>query len=336
MSRLQQLLGTLSWQLAQFSLAWQLWLTDLKELQMTAELATIAACTVGRSEAGPRRLSSSALHSPELGAVCRDKVRNWSARWCVIANSAYDGGVDSHGGTPSSSDTSDAAGPSSTKQPWSTRTTYEDKSTLCHAAAHRVCFGTAHLNLPRPEIDMAKPSAINLTVGGVLPRQLAFRRHRGRCERTQERPFWNRPESHSLSASRNTEKAYRSMTRHAAICWLAISALALASCKQQEQPRNCLGEILDPAHLPQGTVTLHWQPSLKRSDGSSFDDLLGYRIFYGVRADDLRCQLEIRNRSATSATITGLSPGIWHFAVVSFDSGFVESQHSDVVSKQIK
>ena len=119
-------------------------------------------------------------------------------------------------------------------------------------------------------------------------------------------------------------------------CWLAICGLALVSCTPQEPARDCLGAVMDPAHPPRGTATLRWQPSQKRSDGSTFDDLLGYRIYYGVRAADLRCQLEIRDRSATGATVTGLSPGTWYFAVVSFDSGFVESEPSDVLSKQIK
>ena len=127
------------------------------------------------------------------------------------------------------------------------------------------------------------------------------------------------------------------MTRRtASCCWLAISGLAITACKQQELPRDCLGEPIDPARPPKGSARLHWQAPQERSDGSSFDDLLGYRVYYGARADDLRCQLEIRDRSATTVTVTGLSPGIWHFAVVSFDSGFVESELSDVSSKQIK
>lgn len=126
------------------------------------------------------------------------------------------------------------------------------------------------------------------------------------------------------------------MKRRTASCWLAISGLVLASCKQQELPRDCLGEVIDPSHPPSGTATLQWQAPVKRLDGSSLDDLLGYRVYYGVQADNLRCHLEIRDRSATSATVTGLSPGTWHFAVVSFDSGFVESEPSQVSSKQVK
>lgn len=130
--------------------------------------------------------------------------------------------------------------------------------------------------------------------------------------------------------------SHANMKHRTASCWLAISGLVLASCKQRELPRDCLGEVVDPSHPPSGTATLRWWASVKRSDGSSFDNLLGYRVDYGVRADDLRCQIEIRHRSATSAVVTGLSPGTWHFAVVSFDSGFVESEPSRVSSKQVK
>ena len=78
-----------------------------------------------------------------------------------------------------------------------------------------------------------------------------------------------------------------------------------------------------------------WRPPVTQTDGSSFDDLAGYRIYYGVQEDQLRCQVEIRDPKATSWKIDGLSPGTWYFAIVSFNNGFVESEYSTISSKQI-
>lgn len=52
--------------------------------------------------------------------------------------------------------------------------------------------------------------------------------------------------------------------------------------------------------------------------------------------DDLPCLIEIRDPKVTTWKVTGLSPGTWYFAVASFDSGFVESDLTDVVSKRIE
>lgn len=74
---------------------------------------------------------------------------------------------------------------------------------------------------------------------------------------------------------------------------------------------------------------------MTRKDGSSFDDLAGYRINYRVQPDQLHCQIEVRDPTAARDQVTGHSPGVWHFTIVSFDSAFVESEPSEIVSKRI-
>jgi uncharacterized membrane protein SirB2 len=97
---------------------------------------------------------------------------------------------------------------------------------------------------------------------------------------------------------------------------------------------DCLGRPVSiPA--PTGTAQLSWNAPTTRTDGSPFDNLAGYRIKYGMAPDDLPCLIEIRDPKVTTWKVTGLSPGAWYFAVASFDSGFVESELSGVVSKRI-
>ena len=64
--------------------------------------------------------------------------------------------------------------------------------------------------------------------------------------------------------------------------------------------------------------------------------MAGYRIYYGIEPDQLKCQVEIRDPRATGGEVTGLSPGKWYFAVASFDGAFVESEPSPTVSKLVE
>jgi len=97
---------------------------------------------------------------------------------------------------------------------------------------------------------------------------------------------------------------------------------------------DCLGRPVS-VPPPTGTAQLSWNAPTTRTDGSPFDDLAGYRIKYGIVPDQLRCQIEIRDPGVTKWLVTALAPGTWHFAVVSFDSGFVESAPTELVSKKI-
>jgi hypothetical protein len=128
--------------------------------------------------------------------------------------------------------------------------------------------------------------------------------------------------------------------RRPAAAWLLLLALAgPAACGTSEPEQapvetDCLGRpVAVPA--PTGTAQLSWEAPTTRTDGSPFDDLAGYRINYGVMPDQLPCQIEIRDPQVTTWQVTALSPGIWYFAVASFDSGFVESELSGVVSKRV-
>lgn len=117
---------------------------------------------------------------------------------------------------------------------------------------------------------------------------------------------------------------------------LLLSLVAVTACSsQQEIARDCLGRPVDAVSPAAGTALLSWNAPLTRTDGSPLDDLLGYRIYYGVKPGELRCQVEIRDAKLTTWTVTDLSTGTWYFAVASFDSGFVESDLSDAVSKRI-
>jgi len=118
--------------------------------------------------------------------------------------------------------------------------------------------------------------------------------------------------------------------------WMLPLALTLATgcTPKQETTTDCLGRSVQTASLT-GTALLTWDAPTTRTDGSPFDDLAGYKIYYGIAPDQLKCQIEIRDPTRTASRVPELSPGTWYFAVVSFDSAQVESELSGIVSKQI-
>ena len=83
---------------------------------------------------------------------------------------------------------------------------------------------------------------------------------------------------------------------------LLLSLVAIAACSsRQETARDCLGRPVDAVSPATGTALLTWNAPLTRTDGSPFDNLLGYRIYYGVKPDELNCKVEIRDAKETSS-----------------------------------
>jgi hypothetical protein len=117
---------------------------------------------------------------------------------------------------------------------------------------------------------------------------------------------------------------------HHPLGWLRPAPDAQAA----EVATDCLGRAAS-VPVPTGTAVLSWNAPTTRTDGTPLENLQGYRIKYGLAPDQLPCLIEIRDPKATTWKVTGLSSGTWYFAVVSFDSGFVESELSGVVSKRI-
>jgi hypothetical protein len=115
---------------------------------------------------------------------------------------------------------------------------------------------------------------------------------------------------------------------------LVVMLSLAAACSREDSMQDCLGRSVSVADLD-NSIVLNWNAPLTRTDGSPIGELSGYKVYYGVEPDDLRCVIEIGDPKAVAWTVPDLSPGTWHFAVVSVDSGKVESKLSAVVSKKI-
>lgn len=95
---------------------------------------------------------------------------------------------------------------------------------------------------------------------------------------------------------------------------LALTALAtLTAC----------GALGGPAPVQPGdaSVTLSWSPPTTRQDGTPLDpeDIARYEIHYGTRSGDYTERKIIEDPVQTRATISGIQPGVYYFAIRAYD-----------------
>jgi hypothetical protein len=84
-----------------------------------------------------------------------------------------------------------------------------------------------------------------------------------------------------------------------------------------------------------GAATLSWSPPTQNTDGTTLNNLAGFRISYGSSSGALNQTIEVANPGLATYVVTGLSSGNWYFAVRAYNSGGAESANSSVVSKTI-
>jgi len=85
-----------------------------------------------------------------------------------------------------------------------------------------------------------------------------------------------------------------------------------------------------------GNVTISWDPPSENADGSSLNDLAGYRVYQG-NTDQLSIVQEINETGAGERRLTqvsNVSPANACFAVTAFDTSANESSLGDVVCKE--
>lgn len=83
----------------------------------------------------------------------------------------------------------------------------------------------------------------------------------------------------------------------------------------------------------QGSVDLSWQKPTTNSDGSTLNDLNGFKVYYGTSSRNYSKSINVGNNS--SVTIGDLTPGTWYFAVTAFDHTGNESGYSNELNSVI-
>lgn len=131
------------------------------------------------------------------------------------------------------------------------------------------------------------------------------------------------------------------------ICLLitALAILTFSSCG------NGGGGTSTQAGGGSDTATLSWDVPTTNADGTSLNDLAGYKIYYGISSgnyglpidkplgsDGLSCLVFTNpDRTECTYTVTGLNSGTkYWFAVTAYDTSGKESDYSNEDSKAIQ
>ncbi len=84
-----------------------------------------------------------------------------------------------------------------------------------------------------------------------------------------------------------------------------------------------------------GAAKLLWAPPTLNTDGSTLDNLSGFKALYGTAATGPFASIAFPDPAAISGTITGLSPGNYFFAIRAVNALGVESANGNVIQKAI-
>ena len=84
-----------------------------------------------------------------------------------------------------------------------------------------------------------------------------------------------------------------------------------------------------------GNATLSWTPPTEREDGSTLDNLAGYKVHYGTNQSNLGTVVVLDNPGLSTYVVDNLEQGTWYFAVTAYDADGRESNFSNVGSKMI-
>jgi ABC-type oligopeptide transport system substrate-binding subunit len=116
---------------------------------------------------------------------------------------------------------------------------------------------------------------------------------------------------------------------------LVLAAFALVGCHQD--PTGVATVPVGPSATNKGTstATLSWQAPTTNTDGAALTDLSGYRIYYGMNADDRTQTVQLTGLGLQTYVIDDLGTGTWYFAIRAVTSTGAESALSDIVSKTI-
>lgn len=80
------------------------------------------------------------------------------------------------------------------------------------------------------------------------------------------------------------------------------------------------------------SASLSWGASSSNVDGTSMNDLAGYRVYYGTSSGNYTNSVDIG--IANSVVIDNLTPGsVYYFVITAYDSSGNESGYSAEVSK---
>ena len=85
-----------------------------------------------------------------------------------------------------------------------------------------------------------------------------------------------------------------------------------------------------------GALQLSWQAPGENTDGTTLEDLAGYRVYYGTASGAYTGSVTVADPSAVGYTVDGLPAGTYFAVVRSYNAAGTESDASAEVSKSIR
>ena len=82
-------------------------------------------------------------------------------------------------------------------------------------------------------------------------------------------------------------------------------------------------------------VALSWDVPTTTLDGAPLNDLTGYRIHFGLRADALTNAVEVPSAGLNRYVVQGLEKGTYYFAVRAITASGAQSETSNVITQVI-
>jgi putative Ig domain-containing protein len=94
-------------------------------------------------------------------------------------------------------------------------------------------------------------------------------------------------------------------------------------------------DSMDTQEVGNGVASLQWEIPPSKVSGEPLDDLVGFRILYGRSSSDLDHSVMIQDPATTSYQVSGLTSGLWYFAVVAVNANGLEGPPTTLANKSI-
>ena len=92
---------------------------------------------------------------------------------------------------------------------------------------------------------------------------------------------------------------------------------------------------IDVEAVSLGSLTVSWTPPTRNEDGSTLNDLAGYKFYWGTPPDNYTGTATVDNPGISSHVIENLAPGTYEFVVTSYSAAGVESRFSDPATASV-
>ncbi len=112
------------------------------------------------------------------------------------------------------------------------------------------------------------------------------------------------------------------------VALLGIGAM-LSACDQDQSSAGATTQAVVPdagsSAATASSLTLFWEAPTDNTDGTSLNNLKGYKIYYGEKSGSYTSVLDVANPSLTTYVVQNLQPGTYYFALADYNSQGVES-----------